>query len=67
MHEAVKLKSNFDLMDGKFIEFCIAVEISENLLESKPFKTSGKLPYFKKNQLCTYHIGNQQMLNGYRV
>ena len=26
-------------------------KISENLLESKPFKTSRKRPYFEKNQL----------------
>ena len=27
-------------------------QISENLLQFKPFKTSRKLPYFEKNQLC---------------
>ena len=27
-------------------------QISENLLEFKPFKMSRKLPYFEKNQLC---------------
>ena len=27
-------------------------QISENLLELKPFKMSGKRPYFEKNQLC---------------
>ena len=27
-------------------------QISENLLEFRPFKTSRKLPYFEKNQLC---------------
>ena len=55
-HETLKLKSNFDLMDWKFIECCIenvalknvTLKISENLLESKPFKTSRKLPYVKK-------------------
>ena len=33
-------------------------KISENLLESKPFKTSRELPYFKQNSvnLCTYLI-----------
>ena len=25
-HDTLKLKSNFDLMDGKFIRCCIAVE-----------------------------------------
>ena len=31
-------------------------KVLENLLQSKPFKTSRKLPYFKKNQLSAYLI-----------
>ena len=31
-------------------------KISENLFESKPCKTSLKLPYFEKNQLYGYLI-----------
>ena len=48
------LKSNFDLMDGKFISsVALLFNISENLLESKPFTTSRKPPCFeKKSTLC---------------
>ena len=48
------LKSNFDLVGEKFVGYCILVfKILENILESKPLKTSRKFPYFGKNQLCT--------------
>ena len=40
------LKSNFNLVDGKLSGVVLLYKISENLLESKPFKTSRKLPYF---------------------
>ena len=51
-HEILLLKSNFDLIDGKSSCGALLFQISENLLEHKPFKTSRKLPYFEKNQLC---------------
>ena len=53
--ETSVLESNFDLMDRKFIECCILFKISENLLESKPFKTSRKFPYFEKISVCLSH------------
>ena len=37
---------------GNLLSAVLLFKISENLLESKPFKTSCKLPYFDKNQLC---------------
>ena len=47
------LKSNFDLIDGKSIEWCITVSnFGTYAYEFKPFKTSRKLPYFEKIQLC---------------
>ena len=44
------LNDKFDLV-GNLSGVALLFIISENLLESKPFKTSRKLPYFEKN-LC---------------
>ena len=37
---------------GNLLSVVLLFKISENLLESKLLKTSCKLPYFDKNQLC---------------
>ena len=37
---------------GNLSSVALLFKISENLLESKPLKTSRKRPYFEKNQLC---------------
>ena len=50
------LKSNFDLVGGKFFGCCIGVQNFKNLLESKPFNTSRKRPYYQKNQPCAHLI-----------
>ena len=39
-HEISMLKSNFELVDGKFVRCCIAVQ---NFRKSKPFKMSRNL------------------------
>ena len=41
---------------GNLLSVVLLFKISENLLESKPFKTSCKLPYFDKNQLCMLNL-----------
>ena len=54
VHEFLVLKSNFDLVGGKFVGCCI-VACSKfqkiYLHESKPLNMSCKRPYFEKNQL----------------
>jgi hypothetical protein len=34
----IKIKSNFELIDESFFEFCIAVQVSKSLVEFNPFK-----------------------------
>ena len=41
---------------GNLLSVELLLKISENLLESKPFKTSLKLHYFEKNLLCACSI-----------
>ena len=50
-------KSNFDLVDENLSGGVLLYKISENLLESKPFKTSQERPYFlAKSALCMLNL-----------
>ena len=48
-------KSNFELVNKKFVQWCIAVQISKNLLETKPLRRPRNVLYFELNQLCDIH------------